>query len=345
MILTGSAPFFNVSVKCPRLRFNQGPSPSSPSVAVCLEPRPPRPAPWDPAHSPLTGGLPATAVLLSPVTVTSVLGFVLGEGSGETWTRRGRGAACPALSPGWKSFKTTPFLRASGQSISWPCQPPGCRSGHFPGQSHCHSSAWVAVPPTPRHPHLLSRLPSPPLPRRPALPCRGGPLRAPLTVPGASRHTALGPVQWCRDQDRPPWAGRAGEAAGTPHRHPCRRPGRRLPGCACPRVWPRRPRPGSGEPRAGPRRGAFGTHGMERERRGRVGVACVLENGTVCSPPVPRCPAAAWPASSWFPARPAPDRLCPLQALSPLLSRFRSWAHGGAGRTGTGPGRCHRVFP
>lgn len=184
VILTGSAPFFNVSVKCPRLRFNQGPSPSSPSVAVCLEPRPPRPAPWDPAHSPLTGGLPATAVLLSPVTVTSVLGFVLGEGSGETWTRRGRGAACPALSPGWKSFKTTPFLRASGQSISWPCQPPGCRSGHFPGQSHCHSSAWVAVPPPPRHPHLLSRLPSPPLPRRPALPCRGGPLRAPLTVPG-----------------------------------------------------------------------------------------------------------------------------------------------------------------
>lgn len=165
-----------------------------------------------------------------------------------------------------------------------------------------------------------------------------GPAARPLNCP-------RGPVQWCRDQDRPPWAGRAGEAAGTPHRHPCRRPGRRLPGCACPRVWPRRPRPGSGEPRAGPRRGAFGTHGMERERRGRVGVACVLENGTVCSPPVPRCPAAAWPASSWFPARPAPDRLCPLQALSPLLSRFRSWAHGGAGRTGTGPGRCHRVFP
>lgn len=268
--------------------------------------------------------------------------------SGREVGRLGRGGeggprallSAPAGSPLKRRLSSGPLGNPSAGPVNLP--------DAAPATSLARATA-TALPgslcPPPRHPHLLSRLPSPPLPRRPALPCRGGPLRAPLTVPGASRHTALGPVQWCRDQDRPPWAGRAGEAAGTPHRHPCRRPGRRLPGCACPRVWPRRPRPGSGEPRAGPRRGAFGTHGMERERRGRVGVACVLENGTVCSPPVPRCPAAAWPASSWFPARPAPDRLCPLQALSPLLSRFCSWAHGGAGRTGTGPGRCHRVFP
>lgn len=72
---------------------------------------------------------------------------MLREGRWGDLEAEGRGAACPAVGTGWKSFKTTPFLRASVQSISRPCQPPGCRSGHFPGQSHRHCSAWVTAAP------------------------------------------------------------------------------------------------------------------------------------------------------------------------------------------------------
>lgn len=182
---------------------------------------------------------------------------------------------CPAVGTGWKSFKTTPFLRASVQSISRPCQPPGCRSGHFPGQSHRHCSAWVTAAPPHAGPSFRPcQRPSilPTAAREASSQRAERALLCPLPCPRGPCHTALGPLRWSRDQDGPPKRaarrGGAGVAAGTPHEAPLESPRQRL----LPRL---RLSPACGRAGPGPevalrgasgrfRPGASGTSGTER---------------------------------------------------------------------------------
>lgn len=169
-----------------------------------MEPRPPpHPAPWDPARSPRGAAQPGGGVTRPPPWLRA-----RGAGRWGDSEPQGKGAARPALGTGCKALRATPVPGASAPSISRPCQPPGCRSGHCPGQSHCPCPARATPRAGPRS--RPCQLPS----VLPAAAREGGQLSTCTVGPAApgARHTALGPSPRCRDQDRPPGgaAGRGG---------------------------------------------------------------------------------------------------------------------------------------